>query len=74
MKTRRLLSLLAATALAASSLGVPGAPLPHARAASSYSMIMNWFPEPEEGGFYAADSLGYYKQAGTRLQDQRVRL
>ena len=64
MKPRRLLSLLAAAALAGSTLGVPGASLPHARAAATYSMIMNWFPEPEVGGYYAADSLGYYKQAG----------
>jgi NitT/TauT family transport system substrate-binding protein len=38
---------------------------PHAvHAAPSYNLMMNWFPEPEEGGFYEAQRLNLYAKAG----------
>jgi NitT/TauT family transport system substrate-binding protein len=63
MKTRRITSILAAAAVIA---GTTGAATAHkARAAGpSYNLIMNWFPEPEEGGFYEAQRLGLYQKAG----------
>jgi NitT/TauT family transport system substrate-binding protein len=28
------------------------------------SQVMNWFAQPSQGGFWAADTLGYYRNAG----------
>lgn len=63
MKTPRILSFLAAAAVIA---GTTGTAATHASRASSpsYNLIMNWFPEPEEGGFYDAQREGLYKKAG----------
>jgi NitT/TauT family transport system substrate-binding protein len=62
MKRTRLFSILAVAGLLA---GTRGAPPPPTHAASpAYNMIMNWFPEPEEGGFYNAQRLGFYQKAG----------
>lgn len=62
MKHNRFLSLLAAAALL---LGINGQFLPRAHADSAaYNLMMNWFPEPEEGGFYYADHMGLYKKYG----------
>lgn len=65
MKRTRLFSLLAAASLMA---GTQGAMMRHVQASSpaspAYNMIMNWFPEPEEGGFYNAQRLGLYQKAG----------
>jgi len=53
-------------ALAAIVAGLPGAAPLHVRAAGgpAYNLMMNWFPEPEEGGFYEAQRLGLYQKAG----------
>jgi len=62
MKRSSLLSFVAVAALLAGTRGV--AP-PSAHAGSpAYNLIMNWFPEPEEGGFYNAQRLGLYQKAG----------
>jgi NitT/TauT family transport system substrate-binding protein len=63
MKRHQLLSVLAAATLLA---GANSAILPRANAASgpAYNMIMNWFPEPEEGGYYNAQRQGLYAKAG----------
>ncbi len=63
MKTPRILSVLAAAAVIAGTAGA--ATTQRAVAAGpAYNMIMNWFPEPEEGGFYNAQRLGLYQKAG----------
>jgi len=60
---RRILAAL----LAASALLGALAPA-HARSAGlsqvTVTQMMNWYPQPELGGQFAADSLGYYRQAG----------
>ncbi len=62
MKFRRLLSVLGVAALL---VGVRGAlPAPTHAAGPSYNLLMNWFPEPEEGGYYTAQRLGLYQKAG----------
>jgi NitT/TauT family transport system substrate-binding protein len=63
MKARRIVSVIAAAAVI---VGAVGASTTHnVRAASpAYNLIMNWFPEPEEGGFYEAQRLGLYQKAG----------
>ncbi|HWE62982.1 MAG TPA: ABC transporter substrate-binding protein [Chloroflexota bacterium] len=47
---------------------VAGIPMPPAHADGlsqvTVTQMMNWDPEPEHGGQYAAEVLGYYKQAG----------
>jgi NitT/TauT family transport system substrate-binding protein len=69
MKRSHILSALAALGLVAT---VNVAALPRAQAAPSrdsktYRMIMNWFPEPEEGGFYNALREGLYQKAGINI-------
>ena len=62
MNKNRLLSVLTALTVIGSA---SGAVRPHiSHAASSYDLIMNWFPEPEEGGFYTAQRLGLYQKYG----------
>jgi NitT/TauT family transport system substrate-binding protein len=39
-------------------------PVPHAAATTPVKFILGWIVEPEYAGFYAAQSLGYYKQMG----------
>ena len=63
MKRRSLLSILAAVGMVVTA---NGAILPRAHAASgpSYNLIMNWFPEAEEGGYYNAERQGLYAKDG----------
>jgi NitT/TauT family transport system substrate-binding protein len=62
MKRYRIAPLLVAATWLMVSVGQA---LPHAHADSaSYNVSMNWFPEPEEGGFYYADHMGLYKKYG----------
>ena len=62
MKRSRFLSLIATVVLLVS---VNGMMLPRAQASSpAYNSIMNWFPEPEHGGFYYAEQMGLYKKYG----------
>jgi len=63
MKARHILSILAASAVIAGTTGAATARQAVA-AGPSYNLIMNWFPEPEEGGFYNAQRLGLYQKAG----------
>lgn len=35
-----------------------------AKEVSDLKIQLNWFPDPQFGGFYAAEMLGYYEQAG----------
>ena len=60
----RLVSFLAVVTVAGSlgSAAVP--PRAHAADSTAYNLIMNWFPEPEEGGFYNAQRLGLYQKYG----------
>ncbi|MDB5059422.1 MAG: hypothetical protein JWO59_2894 [Chloroflexi bacterium] len=63
MKVRGIVSIIAAAAVIAGATGA--ATTPRARAATpAYNLILNWFPEPEEGGFYEAQRLGLYQKAG----------
>ncbi len=32
------------------------------------SIVLNWFPEAEHGGFYATDILGYYEEEGLDVE------
>ncbi len=62
----RILIGLVATIAALFSLGCdrqPDAPAPPG-AATPMKLILNWKPEPEFGGFFAARDLGPYKKAG----------
>jgi NitT/TauT family transport system substrate-binding protein len=63
MQRTRLLSVFTAAALLA---GANGAVLPRTQAASgpAYNAIMNWFPEPEQGGYYNAQRQNLYAAAG----------
>ncbi|MDB5056533.1 MAG: ssuA, partial [Chloroflexi bacterium] len=63
MKVRGIVSIIAAAAVIA---GATGAATTHRASAASpaYNLILNWFPEPEEGGFYEAQRLGLYQKAG----------
>ena len=65
-----LLSLLLVALLAAGGCsrdertprtGDADAPAPQLR---PVRLLLNWFPEAEHGGFYAAKELGYYRDAG----------
>ena len=53
---------LVAALMVISCLGM-APPAGHA-ARPSYNLMMNWFPEPEEGGFYEAQRLNLYQKAG----------
>lgn len=37
-------------------------------AANRVKVILNWFPEAEHGGFYAAHTLGFYKDVGLDVE------
>jgi NitT/TauT family transport system substrate-binding protein len=65
MKRSQFLSLAAASTLAGASEFI--APRVQAASGPAYKMIMNWFPEPEEGGYYEAQRLGLYAQNGINL-------
>lgn len=43
----------------ASPSSAPSAPL---------SILLNWFPDAQHGGFYAADELGYFKALGLQVE------
>ena len=54
-----------AVAMLALAGTIGGLPPRAARAsAPSYNLMMNWFPEPEEGGFYEAQRLNLYAKQG----------
>jgi len=62
MKRPHLLPMLAVAALAVCTTGPRLAP---ARASeATYNISMNWFPEPEHGGFYYAEHMGLWKKYG----------
>lgn len=61
MKRGQFVSILTAATLLA---GANGAILPRAQAAPAYNAVMNWFPEPEQGGYYEAQRAGLYAKAG----------
>jgi NitT/TauT family transport system substrate-binding protein len=62
MKRPRLLPLLAVLTVVACTNSAALAP---ARAAGpTYNVYMNWFPEPEEGGYYYADHMGLWQKYG----------
>jgi NitT/TauT family transport system substrate-binding protein len=65
MKRSQFLGLAAASALAGASDLL--APRVEAASGPAYKMIMNWFPEPEEGGYYEAQRLGLYAKQGINL-------
>jgi NitT/TauT family transport system substrate-binding protein len=69
MKRSRLVSSIASLALIAFVNGgvLPGAHAAHQRDSASYAMIMNWFPEPEEGGMFDALREGLYQKAGINV-------
>ncbi|WP_261164304.1 ABC transporter substrate-binding protein [Microbacterium sp. Marseille-Q6965] len=58
MTTVAALSL--ATALSLASCAVSEDTAASADEATSLDMVLAWYPDPESGGFYAAEALGYY--------------
>src|SRR5690349_18195056 len=63
MRKSQILSILASAALACGVIGIT--PTQPAKATGpAYNFIMNWFPEPEEGGYYEAQRLNLYQTAG----------
>lgn len=40
------------------------------KTATSTSLVLNWFPEVEHGGFYAAETGGFFKAAGLDVKIQ----
>lgn len=68
MKRTHLLSLVTALGVAASvNTAVLPAHATHSTDSTMYRMVMNWFPEPEEGGFYDALREGLYRKAGISI-------
>lgn len=69
MKSSRLISIATALGLAAAVTGAaqPAAQAAVTKAGTTYRLVMNWFPEPEEGGFYTALQEGLYKKAGINV-------
>ena len=63
MKSHGILRALGALTLV-SGLGGTAMARVHAADTTAYNLIMNWFPEPEEGGYYNAQRLGLYAKAG----------
>ena len=64
---RFLLRLRALFAVAAISAFVAGCHSHAPRAASGLTPVrlqLDWYPQPEHGGYYAAEMLGYYKAEG----------
>lgn len=59
---RHFLILMAALMLAA--CGSDEKQAPAADGLTKVSLVLNWFPEAEHGGFYAALHEGYYREAG----------
>jgi NitT/TauT family transport system substrate-binding protein len=66
MRIPRVLSVLAATMIVAGT-AIGGVPRQARAAIPSYGFMMNWFPEPEEGGYYEAVRSGLYRKAGIDL-------
>ena len=54
--------------LASLAIGVPGglaAPfIRPARAARPFTLVTNWYAQPDQGGFYQAEATGLYRAAG----------
>jgi NitT/TauT family transport system substrate-binding protein len=63
MKKQKLVSVAVATLALVGAIGGLPPRAVHA-AAPAYNLMMNWFPEPEEGGFYEAQRLNLYAKAG----------
>src|ERR1700722_10068945 len=71
--------LFAIASLATVGCGTGSAPLPTAPDPKSaardtpsepveVALVLNWFPEAEHGGYFAALVHGYYKQAGLKVK------
>ncbi|MEU6537101.1 ABC transporter substrate-binding protein [Streptomyces sp. NPDC047000] len=72
-RTRRLLSV--AGALAATALVLTGCSSANGSGVSSdgsakLKLVLEWYPDPESGGFYAARSTGLYDKAGLDVSIQ----
>lgn len=66
---KKLLSLTLALLLLAACKPSEKAPTADgAPALQKVSIVLNWFPEAEHGGFYAAQLLGYYAEAGLEVE------
>lgn len=59
--------MVALAALLVAGLVGCGRPEP-ARGPERVTIALNWFPEPEHGGFYAALVHGYYREAGLEVE------
>jgi NitT/TauT family transport system substrate-binding protein len=70
---RHLLACIAAVALVACGSGTPSstAPAPSkgpAESADRVRLQLNWVPEPEFGGIYAAEREGYFRDEGLEVE------
>lgn len=66
-RVSRLLAAAAVAALVPLPLTVPAAPA-HAAAMASVTQVMNWFPEPEQGGYYTGQALNIYQKHGLDMK------
>jgi len=57
-------ALLAALALALMVAGCRARPSEDANGLTPVRLQLDWYPQPEHGGFYTAQMLGYYKAEG----------
>jgi len=70
---RQILALLSTVLIVAAFTGCGSAQEEQDAATSSeggrkVSLVLNWLPEAEHGGFYAAQVHGYYKEAGLDVE------
>lgn len=64
MRSGRLFHAIFVLSLAASLGGCHGSPPPAAGGLTPVRLQLDWYPQPEQGGFFAAQLLGYYKAEG----------
>lgn len=63
-----LLSLILFVGCGRSRQQIDDAPLPDQPATTRVRLFLNWYPEAEHGGYYAALREGYYQEAGLDVE------
>jgi NitT/TauT family transport system substrate-binding protein len=64
LRSLSLLSFAAIFLVTASLPGCHNSPAPVANGLAPIRLQLDWYPQPEHGGFFAAQLLGYYKAEG----------